>query len=300
MAEKRQYIDFKAIKERVPFSGVLARYRIELKRVNNVSLKGKCPLPSHSSKTPDTFYVNEAKGVFYCHSDSCKKNGHRAGGNVMDFVSAMENVNAYESAKRLDEWFPTTGNPAREPAKPAPVVESNKPLAFTLQGISHEHPMIQAKGISVETAKLYGAGYFSGKGTFAGRIVFPMYESGNLIGYAGRTTLPLTDDNPKWRLPKGLLKHFLYGLEKCDPAKPLILAESFWSPLFFREKGMQAAALMGTTLNDEQERCLEPFKVLWVALDNDEAGRAASEKLVQRLKGRHTVRVAHLREQAVA
>lgn len=300
MAEKRPFLDFKAIKERVQFAAVLARYHIELKRVNNGTLKGACVLPSHTSKSTDTFYVNEAKQVWYCHSESCKTNGHRAGGNVIDFVSAIGNVSAYEAAKLLDEWFPASGNPATETPRKELVSEGNTPLAFTLKGIIHEHPFIQGKGISPATAALYGVGLFSGKGSMAGRIVVPLYESGKLIGYAGRTTLPISADNPKWKLPKGLVKSFLFGIEKCDPAKPLILCESFWGPLWFHEQGHQAASLMGSSLTPEQEKCLEPYSTIVVAMDNDEAGRAASEKLVQRLNGKHKVLKAHLREQAVA
>ncbi len=64
---------------------VLAHYGVQLIR-NASSLRGNCPLPSHTSKTKDTFYVNEEKNVWYSHSDSCKKNGSR-GGNVIDFVA---------------------------------------------------------------------------------------------------------------------------------------------------------------------------------------------------------------------
>ena len=88
MAENRPFLDFKAIKGRVAIADVLPRYHVNLVRVNQTSLKGNCPLPSHSSGSKNTFFVNVAKSVWYCHSDSCKKNGDRAGGNVIDFVAA--------------------------------------------------------------------------------------------------------------------------------------------------------------------------------------------------------------------
>src|ERR1035441_4261476 len=87
MAENRPFVDFKSIKARVGITDFLARYQVNLVRVNKASLKGNCPLPSHSSGSKNTFFVNEAKSVWYCHSDSCKKNGQRAGGNVIDFVA---------------------------------------------------------------------------------------------------------------------------------------------------------------------------------------------------------------------
>src|SRR5579862_8552370 len=106
MSETRPFLDFKEIKRRVTMADVLARYQVTLRRVNQAALTGKCPLPSHSSGSKNTFFVNEAKSVWYCHSDSCKNNGKRAGGNIIDFVALMENCSAYAAAKRIDEWFP--------------------------------------------------------------------------------------------------------------------------------------------------------------------------------------------------
>ena len=311
MAENRPFVDFKAIKGRVAIADVLARYQVNLVRVNQTALKGSCPLPSHSSGSKNTFFVNVAKSVWYCHSDSCKKNGQRAGGNVIDFVAVMEQCSAYAAAKRIDELFPTgsgekaKGTPetdagakstrhAPEEADAAIASGHNKPLAFTLKDVTPSHPMIQERGISVLTAERFGVGFFPGKGSMAGRIVFPLYEDGNLAGYAGRTTLPVTDTNPKWLFGKGLKKTFLYGLDRCDPAKPLILCESLWAPLWFHEHGLQAASLMGSEMTEEQERCLDPFPVVTVALDNDAAGTEKAARICERLKAKHRVLKARL------
>ena len=156
--------------------------------------------------------------------------------------------------------------------------------------------MIQERGISIETARLFGIGFFPGKGSMSGRIVFPLHENGELVGYAGRTTLPVSDTNAKWLIGKGLKKTFLYGLERCDPAKPLILVESFWGPPFFYEKGLQAASLMGAELVELQERCLATFPVIMVALDNDPPGIEKAAHIRERLKGKHRVLKAKLIE----
>jgi DNA primase len=313
MAENRPFLDFKEIKQRVALTDILPRYQVNLVRVNQTSLKGTCPLPSHSSGSKNTFFVNTAKSVWYCHSDSCKKNGHRAGGNVIDFVAAMEQCSAYAAAMRIDEIFPGGG---REKAKAAPEKDAcaatarqgpeetqtenasglNKPLAFVLKDVNPTHPMIQERGISVATAQHFGVGLFPGKGSMAGRIVFPLNEDGNLVGYAGRTTLPVTDTNPKWFFGKGLKKTFLYGLDRCDPTKPLILCESLWAPLWFHEHGLQAASLMGSEMTSEQERCLDAYTVITVALDNDAAGMEKAARICGRLKAKHRVWKARLVE----
>jgi DNA primase len=316
MAENRPFLDFKAIKGRVAIADVLARYKVSLVRVNQTALKGTCPLPSHASGTKNTFCVNEAKSVWYCHSDSCKKNGERAGGNVIDFVALIEQCSAYAAAKRIDEWFPN-GNGKEKSVEPhdgmmtrevldALVSPKNNPLAFQLKDVNPHHEMIQSRGISEATAAKFGVGFFPGKGSMAARIVFPLQElirrnpDGTaqvmLVGYAGRTTLETSEDNPKWKLPAGLHKSFVCGLERCDPTKPLILCESFWGPLWFHEHGLQAASLMGSEMTEEQERCLDPYPTITVAFDNDAAGVEKATGISERLKTKHRVLKARLIE----
>jgi DNA primase len=108
--------------------------------------------------------------------------------------------------------------------------------------------------------------------------------------------LPVSDANPKWLFGKGLRKTFLYGLERCDPAKPLILCESLWAPLWFHEHGLQAASLMGSEMTEEQERCLDPYPTITVALDNDAAGIEKAARVGERLKTKHRVLKARLVE----
>jgi len=306
MSESRPFLDFKAIRERVGIAAVLAQYQVSLVRVNKASMKGNCPLPSHTSGSKNTFFVNQTKSVWYCHSDSCKKNGNRAGGNAIDFVALMEQCSVYAAAKRIDELFPAAntdvvqgGKRINTDATDAPKVAApahNMPLAFSLKDVNPSHPMIQGHGISVETAGRFGIGFFPGKGSMAGRIVFPLYEAENLVGYAGRTTLPISNGNPKWLFGKGLKKTFLYGLNLCNPAKPLILCESLWAPLWFHERGLHAASLMGSEMTEEQERCLGPFLAITVALDNDAAGIEKTDRICQRLKPKHRVSKARLVE----
>lgn len=47
-------------------------------------------------------------------------------------------------------------------------------------------------------------------------------------------------------------------------------------------------------MTEEQEKCLAPFITITVAMDNDEPGRAAAEKIVARLRPRHKVLRAYL------
>jgi hypothetical protein len=306
---ERTKIDFAALKSGIAIDAVLTHYGVQTKKRNSQYLVAECPLPSHTSKeSPLSFAINVEKNLWTCHSDSCKKASGMKGGDVIDLVCLIEGTKLpLEGARRLVEWFPhLTGNGGE--ARPAgiPLIEKNKPLAFTLKDVNPEHPMIQSRGIAVATAKEFGVGFFPGKGSMAGRIVFPLYEqlrsNGDgtsqvaLVGYAGRLVAEPTAENPKWKLPP-VHKSFLYGLEKTwNPGKLLILAESFWAPLYYWERGAQCASLMGKALTEGQEKQLERFHDICVALDNDEAGREAAEKICARLKMRHRVMRAFLME----
>jgi hypothetical protein len=63
-----------------------------------------CPRTSKSSR--QSFIVNIQKNASACHSDSCvAARGGRVGGNVLDFVSAMENCSIREAALKLQGCF---------------------------------------------------------------------------------------------------------------------------------------------------------------------------------------------------
>lgn len=294
-------IDFSQVKL-VPIPSIVRHYGVELRKSGAYLIAKQCPLPSHTSKDLDTFKISIEGNWWTCFSESCRAALKKKGGDGVDFVSLKENLSALEAGKKISELFCLNQN-----APPKSIVKQlstdtstfgNKPLTWTLQGINPEHPMIRARGISIETARMWGVGYYKSKQGTASmddRIVFPLFEDGSLVGYAGRTVLEVSESNPKWKLGKGIRKSFLYGLERCDPGKPVIIAESFWAPLWFFEHGDQCAALMGKDLTEEQEKRLEPFTTVVVALDNDEKGKEASIEIMDRLRKNHRVIKASLK-----
>jgi len=300
MSNGKPFIDFKALKERVPFLAVLERYHVQLKKVNNSQFKANCPLPSHTSKDKDTFCVNAEKQVWYCHSDSCKKNGQRAGGNVLDFVSLMDNCSPYLAAVKLNEWYPTSTEPTNgtapkaEPPNP-PSKELNHELAFELKGITYCDYLAQ-RGITEETAKHFGVGLFPGKGSMAGRVVIPIRnESGGLVAYAGRS---VNEEEPKYKLPAGFHKgQVVYNLNDIDDdrVERVVLVEGFFSVLWLHQAGYQnVVALMGRTITPEQVELLRRFQDIVIMLDGDEPGREATLEVAKALWHEHYINVVEL------
>src|ERR1700733_3390554 len=103
------WVSFDEIKKTVTLQMAIKHYGIPLRQVNATTLRGKCPLPSHGSeKSKESFTATLTKGVggaWACQSQSCIKSRGRVGGNVLDFVAAMEQCSVRDAAIKLQMWF---------------------------------------------------------------------------------------------------------------------------------------------------------------------------------------------------
>ena len=103
------WVSFDEIKKTVTLQMAIEHYGIPLRRVNANTLRGKCPLPTHGSeKSKESFTATLTKGVggaWACQSQSCIKARGRVGGNVLDFVAAMEQCSVRDAAIKLQIWF---------------------------------------------------------------------------------------------------------------------------------------------------------------------------------------------------
>src|SRR5687767_7892197 len=97
------FVDFRKVKQAVSIEQVLTRYNITLRRTNRDALRGVCPLPTHTSENSrDSFSVNITKNIWSCQSSSCASaRGGKRGGNVLDFVAAMEQCVIRDAALTL-------------------------------------------------------------------------------------------------------------------------------------------------------------------------------------------------------
>src|ERR1700733_8969468 len=126
------WVSFDEIKKTVTLQMAIERYGIPLRRVNANTLRGKCPLPTHGSeKSKESFTATLTKGVggaWACQSQSCITKRGRVGGNVLDFVAAMEQCSVRDAAIKLQIWFlvPAAGD------HPAPV--GKEPFAESSAG----------------------------------------------------------------------------------------------------------------------------------------------------------------------
>jgi DNA primase len=250
------WVDFKAVKSAVSTEAVLGRYAVKVYRLNKDHVRGKCPLPSHTSTASKvSFVVNTTKNVWSCKSDSCvaARKG-RTGGDVLDFVTLMEQCSLKEAAEKLASWFgvkaelPVTPKAATEApqkaAEPIPTPTAappkeegeNAPLKFTLKGVDPAHPYLPHRGITGETAALFGVGFFPGKGSMAGRVVVPIHnEKGELVAYAGRS---IDDAEPRYKLPADFKKSLvLFNLHRAKGQGRVVLVEGFFGTMKVHQAG---------------------------------------------------------------
>ena len=298
-------VDYRVIKAAVPMETVLANYGVHLHRLEGEHLRGRCPLPVHTSKSSrESFIVNIQKNPWACHSDSCvAARGGRIGGNVLDFVSAMENCSVREAALKLQDWC--TVNPALPLATQPEVADSrgtipdadNKPLAFSLSRIDYSHPYLAERGVDVETARHFGIGYNRGMGSMAGRLVIPIHdEDGLLVAYAGRSVDQTTA--PKYRFPAPFRKSLvLFNLHRAVKyGDSVVVVEGIFDCINVHRAGLPCVvALMGCSLSRQQEKLLwQHFRGVILLLDGDKAGRSAGAAIAGRMVPKLSTRLVEI------
>ncbi|HEX8340120.1 MAG TPA: CHC2 zinc finger domain-containing protein [Tepidisphaeraceae bacterium] len=131
-----QWIDFRALREKVNMLDVLRHYGVEVKIRGDQAI-GLCPLPRHPARTdgkPRTasLSVNLARGIFKCF-------GCQARGNVIDYVCYCEGLDpadpqhVRQAAVKLSEWFDL--NPTAPTDRPAPKAAKPRCANTTASGV---------------------------------------------------------------------------------------------------------------------------------------------------------------------
>lgn len=293
MTSSSTWVDFKAVKAAVSISQVLAHYDVNWLKKQGDERRGKCPF--ESCRSEDGFHANTGKGAFQCFK--CKRRG-----NVLDFVAAMEGCTVRDAAVKLAEWFSveaSTASSENGSKQSAPGVEKtesngsgevelvNKPLTFELKGVDASHAYLKTRGVSPELAAKFGCGFFPGKGSMSGRVVFPIHNGkGELVAYAGRA---VDGTEPKYKLPVGFHKSLeLFNLhrtaDESNKRRVVVVVEGFFDCLAVTAAGFPCVSLMGSSLSQRQQELLGThFKACWLMLDGDDAGRQGTAEMLPRL-----------------
>ncbi len=282
---------FKSIKHGVKLEFVLRYYHVKLRRNGKQQYRGCCPI--HAGDGRDAFHVNLARNIFHCFACG-------AGGTVLDFVAAMERCSLFEAGQRLQAMtcssapMISTRNEKKLVTKRRRV---SSPLHFKLTAIDCGHPYLAERGITEETAREFGVGFYAGPGLMHRRLVIPIHNAeGQLMAYCGRS---VDQTQPRYRVPPGFAKsEILFNMNRAAAGvgNSVVVVEGFFDCMNVHQAGVRSVvALMGSVLYEPQRHALlKRFSRAILLLDGDPTGRRASNLIAQRLRPECDVRVLSL------
>ena len=295
-----QFIDFNHVKANANFNDVLNHYNIKPKG-DGEEVRCKCPF--HDDNEP-SMSINLDKKVFACHAASCGDKG-----NILDFVSRMEDFDLRSAAAELADICGSTLAPAKKPPRskktrtksdkkpardlaakkkrstkkdPAPETKGvNEPLGFSLS-LDPDHEYGSTRSLSPAVISQLEMGYCN-RGLMKGRWCAPVHNAeGDLIAYCGRyASEEIPEGEAKYLLPKGFVKSdVLFNLHRiAGQSDEVVLVEGVFDTARLHGLAMPAVGLFGSSISDRQIELLHEagFNRVHVALDG------GSKKAIKRL-----------------
>ena len=296
-------VDLAALKERHPLGEVVEAAGVRLHGRGRVR-QGVCPFHEEGE---GSFTVYADSERFYCF-------GCGEGGDVLDFIRRAEGLSLPEAIRRLDASPPTTTPVGRTPRKrrnrdavappdPALLMAAARYYAGQLRRSREARTYLASRGIGIETAAQLGLGYAPGDGLreglasagfgagrvresglflergrerFAGMVTVPEIAGRRVRWLAGRAIDP--ERSPRFQAqpgPKPVL-----GLGRLGPNPPwAVVTEGIFDWLVLSEWGFPACAALGTQGMERVATALRDCPNVFVAFDNDDAGREAAAAL---------------------
>ncbi|MCY3657272.1 MAG: CHC2 zinc finger domain-containing protein [Chloroflexi bacterium] len=295
-------VDLAALKERHPLGDVVEAAGVRLHGRGRVR-QGVCP------------FHEEAEGSFTVYADSQRWYcfGCGEGGDVLDFVRRIEDLSLPEAIRRLDA-SPPTATPVRHttrerrtrtavaPPDPALLTAAARYYAGALRRSREARTYLASRGIGSQTTARLGLGYAPGRGLrealasagfadgrvresglftergerFAGMVTVPEIGGGRVRWLAGRAVDPAR--SPRFQAPPGPKP--VLGLGRLGPDTPwAVVAEGVFDWLVLSEWGLPACAALGTQGMERVAAAVRGCHRVFLAFDDDDAGREAAAAL---------------------
>ena len=113
-----EWVDFQELKDRVPMAQVVEHYQLAntlRSRKGGDELAGLCPFHGSAKRRDDPFRISLSKNNFNCFQ--CKR-----GGNILDLVAEMEEVDVRQAALLIQQWFlgGSPSGPGGQPSSDSP------------------------------------------------------------------------------------------------------------------------------------------------------------------------------------
>lgn len=246
------------------------------KVLSDGEIRMTCPFRENhlDGKGHDSFFISPDKGVYHCFSCGCS-------GRLVSLLTTKFGV-------PLSQALSVGTFVEHDEVKKEWELDRSYKVVPPKEFLS--------RGFKAETLKHFRFGY-----TDDGWIMIPFYDNfkdpRKLLGYQlrkdiKRHTFGDSANNKKRvvRNSKGFRKSdYLYNLDISYDY--VVLVEGYSDVMRLYQHGYNAVALLGVSLSDYQEKQLAKFATIYLALDNDMAGREATEKIYHRLRNLTDIRL---------
>jgi len=303
-------IDTDRLRQQHPIADLVGRYGIQLRRSGS-SLIGRCPFHLDRGRPNLTVYPRTDRFVCYRCGVS---------GDAISFVQQIENLTFREAASRLGAQPTPVRAPRQMGTHLAPHSFRQPPDAAELAVLSAALDLYRGRLMSDSTALAYLArrgfgrevldrfhvGYAAGdelipylawrslpvgsarrvglvgaegREHLAGRIVFPEIRQGQPVWFIGRQ-LEDEQTRPKYLGLPG--RKPLLGWESANrDLRGVSVVEGPLDWLVLLQWGLPGLTLCGTRLHHDTLQLLGRWSRLYLVLDNDTAGREATDQLIE-------------------
>ena len=289
--------DLQYLKQRVPLLDYLLQHNWTARPIgSHQEFVGLCPL--HSESHP-SFYVNAAKGVFYCHGCGC-------GGDLIRFVQLSLNLSFHETLAHLKQELSLPEPAEDEVLREAvgfcrhqlerhseavdylcsrglhdPKLIRQLDIGYAPGGALRRH--LTLRGYPLDILLKIGLIDRRGYDAFYRRIVFPCFDGSRPVNLYGRSI----GDAARHRFlprPKG----GLFAWSTVGNSPEVILVEGLFDLAVLWQAGfINTTCAFGTHLTQAQSLQLSdrPDRKVFIAFDSDPngAGQHAARSLAQRL-----------------
>lgn len=243
---------------------------------------GLCPFHSDQMRS---FGVS----MDYPHKWGCMTAGCEAGLSLESLVRKVLDVGQREAEDIMEKYLGYTKNVSERWLDIPYYDEEKETNIYEDQLLDYScgytiHPYFTSRGFTKETGYLMEVGYDKWKK----RIVFPVYdEGGALINFVGRTVLPNVE--PKYLIYDSSVDRttFMYGLHLLPEKVPyIVLYEGLLETGYSHQcRVPYAVSLLGAYIHKNHIDILLRYTDTFVLfLDNDDAGKATTEKAVKYIR----------------
>ena len=219
-------------------------------RMSNGQIRCMCPFrenhPDGSGRK--SFFLSPELGVFHCFSCNAK-------GSAVRLLTRRFGVN-YFDAMELVNLASVVGD---KPKKP----EFELDKSFTVPPPKY----FLDRGYKDETLRHFRFGE-----TDDGWMIIPFYRGRELVGFQQRKQTPdrIVRNNTGFNK-----KEYLYNYD--DGYDYVVVVEGYSDVLRLYEHGYNATAVLGADVSRWQAQKISEFEHVYLAFDNDDAGRRATE-----------------------